>query len=111
MQVSELFVAMTRARDSLFLLCDEEPSDVLYEALDYLDEETETCPTGWIRGRSQWRAGRRQGLEKREMMSVTKLRLIEFDEGGVCSRISVWSVTWRAAGNWLSGGAPMSEAI
>ena len=39
LQVSELFVAMTRARDSLFLLCDEEPSDVLYEALDYLDEE------------------------------------------------------------------------
>ena len=39
LQISELFVAMTRARDGLFLLCDEEPSDVLYEALDYVDEE------------------------------------------------------------------------
>ena len=38
LQVSELFVAMTRARDGLFLLCDEEPSEVLYEALDYMDE-------------------------------------------------------------------------
>ena len=36
LQLSELFVAMTRARDGLFLLCDEEPSGVLYEALDYL---------------------------------------------------------------------------
>ena len=39
LQISELFVAMTRARDGLFLLCDEEPSEVLYEALDYVDEE------------------------------------------------------------------------
>ena len=39
LQVSELFVAMTRARDGLFLLCDEEPSNVIYEALDYLEEE------------------------------------------------------------------------
>ena len=38
LQLSKLFVAMTRARDGLFLLCDEEPSRVLYEALDYLDE-------------------------------------------------------------------------
>ena len=39
LQISELFVAMTRARDGLFLLCDKNPSDVLYEALDYVDEE------------------------------------------------------------------------
>ena len=38
LQVSELFVAMTRARDGLFLLCEEEPSDALHEALDYMDE-------------------------------------------------------------------------
>lgn len=39
LQLSELFVAMTRARDALFLLCSREPSEVLYEALDHLDEE------------------------------------------------------------------------
>ena len=73
MQLSELFVAMTRARDGLFLLFDEEPSGVLYEALDYLDEEkAEGC--------------RGQRLEKREMMPVTKLRLIGLDEGGVCGK-------------------------
>ena len=38
LEMSQLFVAMTRARDGLFILCDEEPSDVLYEALDYLEE-------------------------------------------------------------------------
>ena len=31
LQISELFVAMTRARDGLFVLCDEEPSEVLRE--------------------------------------------------------------------------------
>ena len=73
LQLSELFVAMTRARDGLFLLFDEEPSGVLYEALDYLDEEkAEGC--------------RGQRLEKREMMPVTKLRLIGLDEGGVCGK-------------------------
>ena len=38
LDMSLLFVAMTRARDGLFILCDAEPSDVLFEALDYLDE-------------------------------------------------------------------------
>ncbi len=39
LEISRLFVAMTRARDALFLLCDDNPSEVLYEALDYFDEE------------------------------------------------------------------------
>ena len=30
---------MTRARDELFLLSDDNPSELLYEALDYFDEE------------------------------------------------------------------------
>ena len=38
LEMSQLFVAMTRARDGLFILCNDEPSDVLYEALDYFDE-------------------------------------------------------------------------
>ncbi len=38
LQVSELFVAMTRARDCLFLLSDDDPSLVLYDALDHFDE-------------------------------------------------------------------------
>ena len=38
LQISALFVAMTRARDGLFVLCGNEPSEVLYEALDYFDE-------------------------------------------------------------------------
>ena len=38
LEMSQLFVAMTRARDSLFILCNDEPSDVLYEALDYFEE-------------------------------------------------------------------------
>lgn len=33
LQVSQLFVAMTRARDGLFVLCDGEPSDVVRDAL------------------------------------------------------------------------------
>ena len=86
LQLSELFVAMTRARDGLFLLCDEEPSGVLYEALDYLDEEK----AGGCRG---------QRLEKREVMSVTKLRLIGFDEGGVCGTQNL-----RLVCNLESGG-------
>lgn len=40
LEMSLLFVAMTRARDGLFILCNTEPSDVLVEALDYLDEVT-----------------------------------------------------------------------
>ena len=40
LEMSQLFVAMTRARDGLFILCNAEPSDVLYEALDYLEEVT-----------------------------------------------------------------------
>ena len=39
LEISQLFVAMTRARDQLFLLSDDNPSEVLYEALDYFDEE------------------------------------------------------------------------
>ena len=39
LEISRLFVAMTRARDELFLLSDDNPSEVLYEALDYFDEE------------------------------------------------------------------------
>ena len=38
LEVSELFVAMTRARDGLFWLCSGDPSDVIYEALDQFDE-------------------------------------------------------------------------
>ena len=37
LEISQLFVAMTRARDRLFILCNQEPSEVLYEALDYLE--------------------------------------------------------------------------
>ena len=37
LQLSQLFVAMTRARDSLYVLYSDEPSDVLYEALDCFD--------------------------------------------------------------------------
>ena len=39
LEISQLFVAMTRARDQLFLLSDDNPSEVLYEALDYFEEE------------------------------------------------------------------------
>ena len=39
LEISRLFVAMTRARDELFLLSDDNPSELLYEALDYFDEE------------------------------------------------------------------------
>ena len=38
LETTELFVAMTRARDGLFLLCDDEPCDAIYEGLEYLDE-------------------------------------------------------------------------
>ena len=38
-RVSELLVAMTRARDRIFVLCGDNPSDTLVEGLDYLDEE------------------------------------------------------------------------
>ncbi len=37
MQISQLFVAMTRARDALFLLYDSEPSEVLYSALEHCE--------------------------------------------------------------------------
>ena len=39
LEISQLFVAMTRARDRLFILCNQEPSEVLYDALDYLEVE------------------------------------------------------------------------
>ena len=42
LEMSQLFVAMTRARDGLFILCNAEPSDVLLEALDYLEEVAAT---------------------------------------------------------------------
>ena len=38
LETTELFVAMTRARDGLFLLCDAEPCDAIYEGLEHLDE-------------------------------------------------------------------------
>lgn len=38
LETTELFVAMTRARDGLFLLCDDEPSAAFYEGLDHIDE-------------------------------------------------------------------------
>ena len=37
LQLTQLFVAMTRARDSLYVLYSDEPSDALYEALDCFD--------------------------------------------------------------------------
>lgn len=37
-QMNQLFVAMTRARDGLFLLCNDDPCEPVYEALDCLDE-------------------------------------------------------------------------
>lgn len=37
LQLSQLYVAMTRARDHLYVLYSDEPSDVLYEALDYFE--------------------------------------------------------------------------
>ena len=37
LQLSQLFVAMTRARDALFLLYDGDPSDVLYSALEHCE--------------------------------------------------------------------------
>lgn len=41
MQVSQLFVAMTRARDRLFVLCKDRPSDVLAGALAHFEERDE----------------------------------------------------------------------
>ena len=38
LETTELFVAMTRARDGLFLFCDDEPCDAIYEGLEHLDE-------------------------------------------------------------------------
>lgn len=40
LEISRLFVAMTRARDRLFLLSDDSPSRVLYDALDHFKEVT-----------------------------------------------------------------------
>ena len=45
LQISQLYVAMTRARDSLYVLYSDEPSDALYGALDYFDiRETDEGP-------------------------------------------------------------------
>ena len=41
MQISQLFVAMTRARDRLFVLCKDRPSDVLAGALAHFKERDE----------------------------------------------------------------------
>ena len=41
MQISQLFVAMTRARDRLFVLCKDRPSDVLAGALAHFEERDE----------------------------------------------------------------------
>ena len=41
MQISQLFVAMTRARDRLFVLCKDRPSDVLSGALAHFEERDE----------------------------------------------------------------------
>ena len=38
LETTELFVAMTRARDGLFLLCNDEPCDAIYEGLEHIDE-------------------------------------------------------------------------
>ena len=38
LQLSQLFVAMTRARDGLFLLCSKEPTDALIEGLEHMKE-------------------------------------------------------------------------
>ena len=38
MQLSQFFVAMTRARDRLFVLCKDHPSDVVSRALAYFEE-------------------------------------------------------------------------
>ena len=38
LETTELFVAMTRARDGLFLLCGDEPCDAIYEGLEHIDE-------------------------------------------------------------------------
>ena len=35
---NQLFVAMTRARDGLFLLCNDDPAESLYEAIDCFEE-------------------------------------------------------------------------
>ena len=40
LHISQLFVAMTRARDRLFLLCGDGPSDVISRALEYFDDST-----------------------------------------------------------------------
>ena len=41
MQISQLFVAMTRARGRLFVLCKDRPSDVLAGALADFEERDE----------------------------------------------------------------------
>ena len=38
LHISQLFVAMTRARDGLFLLCGDGPSDVISRAIEHFDD-------------------------------------------------------------------------
>ena len=44
LEISQLFVAMTRARDQLFLLCNERPSDAVARALGHLEDHTPAAP-------------------------------------------------------------------
>ena len=37
LQISQLFVAMTRARDGLFVVCDGEPSQVVADAIEQFE--------------------------------------------------------------------------
>ena len=37
LHISQLFVAMTRARDGLFLLCGDEPGDVISKAIEHFE--------------------------------------------------------------------------
>ena len=45
LETTELFVAMTRARDGLFLLCDDEPHDAICDGLGHIDESRSEIPT------------------------------------------------------------------
>ena len=46
LHVSQLFVAMTRARDGLFLLCGDGPSDVIAKALKHFEDTDGSRPGG-----------------------------------------------------------------
>ena len=46
LHVSQLFVAMTRARDGLFLLCGDGPSDVIAKAIEHFEDTGGSRPGG-----------------------------------------------------------------